>query len=281
MPELPEVETVRSELSKELTSLKIVDVNFFYEKIIKTHTKEEMIKILKGKTIISVERIAKHLIFNLGEYVLISHLRMEGKYFVIEPKEKINLDQKHILFEMNLSNGKILVYHDTRKFGTLHLLPSKEYKNLKPIISVGVEAWSISEDELYKHLQKTSRKIKTVLLDQTIISGLGNIYVDEVLFDSKIHPERLANSISKKETKRIVVSSKEILTKAVKLKGTTISTFSYSKTEGGGFQEYLKVYSRNGKECLNCKTTLSKIKVNGRGTHFCKTCQKINKKDDL
>ncbi len=274
MPELPEVETVRSELNKELASLKIIDVNFFYDKMIKIPSKVEMIKTLKGKTIISVDRIAKHLIFNLGDYVLISHLRMEGKYFVIDSYDDFNFDKKHILFEIKLSNNKILVYHDTRKFGTLHLLPKKDYQNLKPIVSVGPEAWTISENELYNKLQKTSRKIKTVLLDQTIISGLGNIYVDEVLFDCKIHPERLSNSITKSETKLIINSSKKILTKAVELKGTTISTFSYSKNKGGGFQKYLKVYSKNKQECPRCKTPISKIKVNGRGTHFCKTCQK-------
>ncbi len=274
MPELPEVETVRSELNKQLASLKIIDVNFFYDKIIKTPSKDEVIKLLKGKTIISVDRIAKHLIFNLGDYVLISHLRMEGKYFIVDSYDDFDLDKKHILFEMKLSNNKILIYHDTRKFGTLHLLPTKDYLNLRPIVSVGPEAWTISENQLYEKLQKTNRKIKTVLLDQTIISGLGNIYVDEVLFDCKIHPERLSSSITKSETKLIVNSSKKMLTKAVELKGTTISTFSYNKNEGGGFQKHLKVYSKNNQECSRCKTPISKIKVNGRGTHFCKTCQK-------
>ena len=209
--------------------------------------------------------------FELDDYYLISHLRMEGKYFIKEPNENLS-KHDHVTFTLN--NKQELRYNDTRKFGKMHLV-KKDELNITPIANLGLEPW----DELLtpKYLKEKLNKnkaIKTLLLDQSIITGIGNIYADEILFLSKINPETKGNKLTNKNMKDIIINTKIILEKAIKAGGTTIH--SYTSVDGitGLFQQELLVHGRKSESCPNCQTEILKIVVNGRGTYYCPKCQK-------
>lgn len=273
MPELPEVETVRRTLESMILSKEIRDIDIFYDKIIRNKTNQEFKEALIGKTLTDIDRYGKYLIFNFGETSLVSHLRMEGKYFIKsidEQKEK----HEHIIFYF--TDGSTLRYNDTRKFGTMDIYPKKEVFTLSSIHKLGPEPFSDKLTYIYlkEKLKTKTVAIKTALLDQTIITGLGNIYVDEVLFLSKIHPMTSCNTLNKEEIKRIIDNSKKVLDKAIKLGGTTIRSYTSSLGVTGRFQNELNVHLRKGESCPVCNTIISKTKVNGRGTYYCENCQK-------
>ncbi|AKX33829.1 formamidopyrimidine-DNA glycosylase [Spiroplasma litorale] len=274
MPELPEVETVVSILNKNARNKKIVSIDVVYPKLIKTEISlEDFKKRVSNKIINEVNRIGKYIIFDIGVDVLISHLRMEGKWYYINNLELIN--QKHIELIFYLDNDYMLVYHDTRKFGTINLEEKQFYKFKEPIKKLGPEPFVKEVNGLYfsNAMSKSNKYIKTVLLDQTKISGIGNIYADEILFDSKIHPENKANNLSIDNYICIYNSSKKILKRAIELGGSTISTYKAGHGISGKFQNELKVHLRKGENCFNCSNKIFKIKVNGRGTYYCEYCQ--------
>lgn len=269
MPELAEVEVVRDILDKDLSGLTIIDVKCFYKPIIENDLDVFLDNVI-NKKIENIARLAKYLIFNLDKGHLISHLRMEGKYFYL-PKEEINNKHIHVVFY--LSNGYMLCYQDVRKFGRILYLEDDIY-NKEPLCNVGVEANNdvYDIDLIYKKLQNKKISIKTALLDQSIISGLGNIYVDEVLFASKINPNRSAFSITKEEICAIMSFSRVILNKAIECKGTTIRSYTSSLGVIGGYQEFLKVHTKE--VCPDCRKALCKIKIGGRTSYYCDDCQK-------
>lgn len=273
MPELPEVETVKNILKIDIIGKKILDIKINYNKIIKNVGEEAFINSLKGQTFIDIKRHGKYLIIELDDYYLISHLRMEGKYFLMHDEEISKHD--HIIFFFYDAN---LRYNDTRKFGTIHLYPKNKYCfedlfKMEPLKNVGSDPFNIELDDLYHNIIKANRHIKSVLLDQEIISGLGNIYVDEVLFMAKIHPEELANKLDKNDVKIILESAKIVLNKAISLGGTTIHSFQSSHGISGRFQNELLVHTKEF--CPVCKNKIKKIRVGGRGTYYCESCQKI------
>ncbi|WP_027964280.1 DNA-formamidopyrimidine glycosylase [Halalkalibacillus halophilus] len=273
MPELPEVETVRRTLEPIITQTKIEEVEIIYPGIIKEPDDQFMFKqLLEGQSFQSIKRLGKFLLFHLDDHVMVSHLRMEGKYGVFTALEPKDL-HTHIIF--HLSNGKELRYRDVRKFGTMHLKPKGEELNTKPINKLGLEPFSEEFSAVYlgKALQKTQRKIKPALLDQSIVTGLGNIYVDEALFWSNIHPERLANSLREQEVESLQANIVRVLSDAVEKGGTSIRSYLNSLGEIGMFQLQLAVYDQTEKPCKVCSTLIEKIKVGGRGTHFCPNCQ--------
>lgn len=273
MPELPEVETVRKTLSTLILNKEIRDIDIFYNKIIRNIGPDQFKQKLIGKTIDSIDRRGKYLIFNIGDLSLISHLRMEGKYFIKnadDPKEK----HEHIIFYF--TDGETLRYHDTRKFGTMDLVAKSSVFKNSPVTKLGPEPFDkeMTVEYLYLKLSKKRIAIKSALLDQTIMSGLGNIYVDEVLFLSKLHPEISSNTITKNQSKLIIENSIKVLNKAIELGGTTIRSYTSSLGVTGRFQNELNVHTKAGEPCLICQSTINKIRVNGRGTYYCPKCQK-------
>jgi formamidopyrimidine-DNA glycosylase len=268
MPELPEVETVRRTLELLLKGDTILDVDVRYEKIIKTDL-EQFKTNIKHQTIESIGRKGKHLIFFLNDLVLIVHLRMEGKFFI--KKDYIYSPYEHIIF--HLENNGQLRYHDVRKFGTMHLLSKKDYLSLEPLKNLGDEPKDIDFNQFKHILLHKKTEIKPTLLDQTIISGLGNIYVDETLFRSKIHPLRKTFELTDVEMKSILQSATEVLDLATKLGGSTIRSYQSSQGITGRFQNELYIHMRKDEPCKVCGTIIKKIKVKGRGTYVCETCQ--------
>lgn len=273
MPELPEVETVKNTLKNLILEKQIRDIDVFYDKIIRNSTVDEFKNTYINKSIKDIKRYGKYLIFIFEDIALISHLRMEGKYFIKntdDPRTK----HEHIIFYF--TDGSTLRYHDTRKFGTMDVCELENIYTDSPITKLGYEPFEkeVTPNYLQNKLQKKSIAIKSSLLDQTILTGLGNIYVDEVLFRCKIHPETKSNTLTKKNIKDIIKYSQEVLNKAINLGGTTIRSYTSSLGVTGLFQNELLVHLRKDEKCFICGTTIDKIKVNGRGTYYCKKCQK-------
>ena len=276
MPEMPEVETVRRSLIPLVKGKIIKKVTLWYPNIV-TGDRDKFVFELKGKKIIDVDRYAKFLLIRLSDNLtIVSHLRMEGKYHLVlsdAPKDK----HDHVEFEF--TDGTALRYNDVRKYGQMQLIDTGTERQTTGIGKLGVEPNSAEFTDQYfiSELKKKKKNIKNTLLDQTIIAGLGNIYVDEVLWKSKIHPLSIANKIPDDKISELrKVINKEIKL-AIEKHGTTVHTYLDANGEAGGFQNYLEVYGHGGEECPVCGNTLEKIKVNGRGTVFCPTCQVIYK----
>lgn len=272
MPEIAEVETVRNTLKEKILHRRIQDVTILYDKIIGTNV-DEFKGIISNKVIEDIKRIGKWLIFDLGEYSLLSHLRMEGKYFIKNSDEPI-VKHEHIIF--HLDSNTDLRYHDTRKFGKMILCKTKDIKNIKEISKLGYEPFdsNLTETFLFDKLHKSKKPIKTLLLDQTIINGLGNIYADEVLFGAKIHPLKLGCELHEKDYTNIIEASRTVIAKAIELGGTTIKSYTSSLGVTGRFQNELNVHSQDGKQCKICNSPIQRIKVGGRSTYYCDKCQK-------
>lgn len=273
MPELPEVETVKESLKLRLIGRKILSTSVLWDNIIAYPSKKEFIKEISNQTINDVKRRGKFILFDLDDYYLLSHLRMEGKYFFKDKDDEI-LRHEHVIFK--LDNNLELRYMDTRKFGKMYLIKKEDIDKVGPLKDLGLEPWNNNLNSNYL-LDKYSKKklpIKSVLLDQSIIVGIGNIYADEILFLSKINPLKLCNTITKKEANDIVKYTKEVLEKAIKMGGTTIRTYSSVDGVHGLFQEELLVHGKDKGYCPICNNKISKIKVGGRGTYYCDKCQK-------
>lgn len=268
MPEGPEVQTVIDTLKLNILNKKIKEVNLIYPNII-TFEKDKLNELI-DQEILDIERVGKFIIFKLTKNVLISHLRMEGKYYLYHNNENV-LKHEHLIFKFD--NNLELRYHDTRKFGRFYLRNYENYLNTKPLLKLGREAKDYDLDEFYQLINSKNVLIKPFLLNQENILSLGNIYVNEVLFLSKIHPTRNTKTISKDEAKNILDNTIKVLDKAIKLGGTTIHTFSASGVSGL-FQNELLVHLRKGEKCVICGNEITKIKVGGRGTYVCEFCQK-------
>lgn len=271
MPELPEVETVRNGLKKKVLNKKITNCKVLYNGIIAYPNEQCFVKQISNQTINDILRKGKFLIFELDDYFLVSHLRMEGKYFIKEPTEELN-KHDHVIFTLN--NEEELRYNDTRKFGKMHLV-KKDELDKTPIKKLGLEPWDelLTKEYLKSKLNK-KKPIKTLLLDQTIITGIGNIYADEILFLSKIHPETEGKNLTNKNLTDIINNTKIILEKAIESGGTTIHTYTSVDGITGRFQQELLVHNKKSSPCPICKTEIIKIVVNGRGTYYCPKCQK-------
>jgi len=272
MPELPEVETVRQTLKKHILGKKVRDVDVFYEKMIHHHTALEFKNLLKDQQLLDILRYGKYLIFVFENIAMVSHLRMEGRYYIKEldlPREK----HEHVIFYF--TDDTTLRYQDTRKFGTMELVDINDIKSVSGIAKLGPEPIDekIDAEYVYKKIKHRKQAIKTVLLDQSVIAGLGNIYVDETLFLSGIHPLKKANTLRKKDVVKVIDSSKQVLNKAIALGGSSIRTYTSSLGVTGRFQNELFVHTREAEKCKICQTKIIKIKVGGRGTYFCPTCQ--------
>lgn len=275
MPELPEVETVKNVLLPIVKGRKIIKIDVLRMSTIHGDI-DEFVNNLTNQTILDITRIGKFLIFHLtNNHVFISHLRMEGKYYEVSENEP-NTKYSRVVF--HLDNNHKLCYDDSRCFGMMKLTDEDHFKEVKDIAQLGPEPFNINDvDYLINRCKKSTLPIKSTLLDQTLMTGLGNIYADEVLYASKIHPLTPANNISKKEWSVIVDNAKRILNKAINAGGSTIKSYHPGKDIDGNFQVSLLAYGKKGEKCPNCGAIMRFMKVNGRGTTYCPTCQKVKK----
>lgn len=271
MPEIAEVRTVARTLNERLVGKKIERVEVIYKNIL-----EDDIPYFKSHVennyITNVDNYGKYLLITLGEYTIISHLRMEGKYY-IKPESDVYEKHEHIIFHLN--DDLTLRYHDTRKFGRMRVVKTDELYRTNELSKLGIEPdnKALNKEYVYYAIHDKKKPIKTLLLDQTIINGLGNIYVDEVLFASRIHPETLGNKVSMDDCERIVEACKNIITLATEAGGTTIRSYTSSLGVYGTYQKYLRVHTKDKEKCPECGTIIEKCRVGGRGTYFCPKCQ--------
>lgn len=274
MPELPEVETVRRTLKELILHKQIQSVSISWPKIIKRPLEvEQFSDALVGQTILDIKRRGKFLLFYTEIYALVSHLRMEGRYALSESNEPVD-KHTHVIF--HFTDGSELRYRDVRKFGTMHLFKKGDEFSTSPLSLLGPEPLDDTFDinQFLAKLANKKRNIKSVLLDQTVVVGLGNIYVDEALFKAGIHPERMAQSLSQSEVLTLYEQIVDTLSEAVKKGGSTVRSYVNSQGQMGMFQLEHNVYGRKGEDCKVCGTSLVKIVVGGRGTVFCPSCQK-------
>lgn len=275
MPELPEVETVTRTLRELVQGKQIERVQVYLPRIIQRPADiDQFCDALVGHTIIDVTRRGKFIRILLDGLVLVSHLRMEGRYGVYEQHEEL---EKHTHVVFTFTDGTQLRYKDVRQFGTMHLFSEGEDLNELPLRKLGVEPLSeqFTAKVLREKLQHRQSKIKPLLLNQELIVGLGNIYVDEALFAARIHPERSPSSLSKSEWNKLHKAIVETLTSAVEAGGSSIKSYVNGQGEMGMFQQQLLAYGRENQPCASCGTLLTKFVVGGRGTHICPKCQKM------
>ena len=273
MPEKPEVITVVSSLKSKIIGSKITGCNVYWDNIIATPTVSEFKKKIINQKINDIVTRGKFIVMLLDDYSLLVHLRMEGKFMFRKKNESIS---KHEHVELILDDETSFRFHDVRKFGKMFLIPKDETYNVKPLCELGLEFYdnSLSKEYLFDKIHNKRLPIKTVLLDQSIICGIGNIYDDEILFMSGIDPLRKACDVSIDECQKIIDNCKKVLESAIKKGGTTIKSFTSSEGVHGLFQNELLVHSKAGCSCCICGNTIKKIKVGGRGTYFCSKCQK-------
>lgn len=276
MPELPEVETVKQTLNALVAGKRIEMVTVTLPRIIQRPSDiGQFSEILKGHTIEQVERRGKFLRILLDGLVLVSHLRMEGRYGVYTAGEPVER-HTHVIFHFD--DGTELRYKDVRQFGTMHLFAAGEEWELPPLQKLGVEPLSpeFSAEGFTESMRRRRSFIKPVLLNQHIVVGIGNIYVDEALFRAGVHPNRLANELTDEEYLWLYKAIIDTLQDAVEAGGSSIKSYVNGQGEMGMFQHQLQIYGRQGQPCVRCDSIIMKSVVGGRGTHYCPICQQLS-----
>lgn len=267
MPELPEVETVVRTLEHQIAGRKITGVKVRYDKIIDGNAREFERK-LKGETFRKFERRGKYLIFRMDHVTLLSHLRMEGKYYIQDPEDALTRHM-HVLFD--LDNGRQLRYNDTRKFGRMKILPP-DY-DFTHFNELGPEPLSPEFNAEYIHAYLKGKKapLKSVLLDQSFTAGIGNIYADEILAACGLRPGRSCARITRRDEENIAANTKKILKAAIKAGGTTIRSYTSSLGVTGRFQTSCTVHMQ--KICPRCGSAIQVKYIGGRSSYYCPHCQ--------
>ncbi len=283
MPELPEVETIKRGLKTFILEKRIKKITVFCEKSFQGNK-----NLAENAKITTIRRFGKALILDLSnQYSLMIHLRMTGqliydgkeRYAAGHPSDNFTskLPNKQTRVLLEFENGT-LYFNDQRKFGFIKVLKTAEIKDDSFIKKLAKEPWEMAPEELYAKFQRHKNSIiKAVILDQSIICGLGNIYADESLFAAKIHPERRAGSLSIIETKNLLEAAKDVMTKSINSGGSTMATYVKADgTKGDYLELFAQVFHKEGQPCPRCGEKIEKIKVAGRGTHFCPKCQFIS-----
>jgi formamidopyrimidine-DNA glycosylase len=277
MPELPEVETVRRTLEQLVVGRKIERVTVQLPRIIQRIEPEVFCRELIGQTIRGIGRRGKFLRIVMDQLVIVSHLRMEGRYGLFRADELI---EKHTHVIFHFDDGMELRYKDVRQFGTMELFELGQELELPPLSKLGVEPLSetFTTVALRRMLEGRSAPIKPLLLNQAYVVGIGNIYVDESLHRARIHPLRPAETLSPAEWTRLHEAIVLTLSEAIAMGGSSVKSYVNGQGEMGMFQQQLAVYGRKDQPCQVCGSSIVKTVVGGRGTHYCAHCQPVRSK---
>jgi len=288
MPELPEVETVRSQLASEIVNKKIKDINIRMSKLIRSPL-AQFKRVVAGSAVSTVERRAKILLIGLDSgYTILIHLKMTGQ-LVFKGKGRIKggghpikdgtvgLPNKYSHIFFIFTDGTKLFFNDLRQFGYMRLVKNENLKEIFTNAKLGPEP--LSGKFSYKQFEellnnRKNSKIKPLLMDQTFIAGIGNIYAIETCFAAGVRPTRRVGSLTKSEKKKIYDNLIRILKLAVRKQGTSAKNFVDAYGEPGNYVPLLKIYGRRGQPCRQCRTTIKAIHLGGRGTTYCPKCQK-------
>ncbi|MBX9687641.1 MAG: bifunctional DNA-formamidopyrimidine glycosylase/DNA-(apurinic or apyrimidinic site) lyase [Candidatus Obscuribacterales bacterium] len=275
MPELPEVETVRRGLEKQLSGAKIKSVKVLRKDSVGYPSVEEFTSMLKGREFHSVGRRGKYLLLKLSDNTgMVAHLRMSGRLLVMQGND---VEPGHVRIRIGLTDGRKLIFDDTRVFGRLWCVPEGESFEsvVETLNSLGPEPLDgINPKYLQTAFQRKTQSIKIALLDQSIIAGVGNIYADESLHRAGIHPNRQACSLTLAELKRLSKELQIVLNNAIEAGGSTLRDYTDSSGVNGNYQHEALVYGRKDEPCRKCKSKIERIKLAGRSSHFCPRCQR-------
>lgn len=286
MPELPEVETIRRQLAPAVEGRVVTGLDILDARLTAPVPAAEIRRQVEGRRIDTLSRRGKYLRFELaGGGTLVLHLRMTGRLTLVHadprgtqtsgPEAAGNaVDPKHLRLIIELDNGSCVAFHDTRRFGTAIYLHAEEEADFWDRLGPEPLERSFNPASLMKICSGRKKAVKSALMDQKLIAGIGNIYADESLFRAGIHPERPAGELSYGEIELLCREIKSTLRHAIKLQGSSIDTYADTSGQRGGFQETFKVHRRGGEPCPACGTTIEKIRVGGRGTYYCPKCQK-------
>jgi len=274
VPELPEVETVVRGLQTALPGRRILEVRLGKTDFIVDPAALE--RDLPGRTITAVQRHGKFIVLDLEssneadpQFTFLIHLGMTGQIVTCSPEIPI---PAHTHVFLALDNGKELRYTDVRRFGSMQIVVSREREAV--LGKLGLDALAATREEFSAAIRSRRARIKALLLDQSILRGMGNIYTDESLWRARIHPMRLGSSLKNVEVEKLHRSVREILTEAIRLRGSSVSNYVDSEGCAGGFQLRHRVYQREGEKCVRCKTVIRRAIVAGRSSYFCPGCQK-------
>jgi|SRR3989344_3131981 len=274
MPELPEVETIRRDLNKELKGRKIIRLKFYdWAKMLKP-SPEAVAKAVDGKTIKDFGRRAKLLLLHLDDHetTIAIHLKLSGQLFI--RKQTDSADRfTHVILE--LDKGEELRFNDLRKFGFMKVVESSgDLEKLLSEFGPEPNTTEFTFENFKNIVSKSSRAIKIVIMDQKKIAGVGNIYADEALWRAKIHPTKRANELTKKKLKELYNAILFVIKQGIEDRGTSVDSYLTIYATSGEHEKNLKVFRLNGEPCPRCSTIIKKTRVGGRGTHFCPKCQR-------
>jgi len=267
MPELPEVETIKRDLESIIVGKKIKDVEVKRAKIIKELSVENFIKRVQNQEIKGISRRGKMLILKFSNQYLVVHLRMTGQIIYGDKQQESKV-------AFRLSDGKYLNFLDRRVMGEIRLI--NNWQELPFIQKMGPEPLEkeFSLEKFQEILRGKKAQIKPLLMDQSFIAGIGNLYAAEILFRAKVSPLCPADSLNSAEVREIYLAIKEVLREGIKYRGSSVNTYRDAYGKKGSFAQRLHVYNRAGQPCFKCGTLIKKIDLGGRGTYFCPTCQK-------
>jgi len=286
MPELPEIEIVKRSLFKMINKAKIIDIKI-NNKNLRYKIPDTFSKNLIGSRILRISRISKYLIFHFEKKMLLVHLGMSGKLLLMRSRDNtifktsfyysLNILQKHNHIYFVLNNGWVLIYNDVRRFGFFKLYNTTQLNKIIFIKKLGLEPFSKKFSSKYfeKFVKNRKKNIKNLLMDQTFVSGLGNIYVNEALFMSRIKPLRTCNSLNQNEIRNLILNIKKILKLSISKGGSSIRNFQNTLGKSGNFQQFFHVYGRKNKICsrISCKGKIEKIEISKRSSFYCNKCQ--------
>lgn len=291
MPELPEVETQVRDLKKEIKGLTIKDIIPIYKKVLKKPKNFKLFKnSILNKKVLDIERLGKNILIHAGDKVILIHQKIaghilyskwikKGNNYISEDKI-IKKDPKNrfLIYLFVFNNGKMLGLCDPRKFSKIELWSRKDIKKIKEIKKLGEDPFSknFTFNYFYGKIKNKNKPIKSVLLDQSIVLGIGNIYSDEILWQAKVHPTKKAKELSLNEIKEIFKAIKQVLREGIKKRGESFSDWRDIFGKKGNYDKYKKVFKREGLSCKRCKSAILKTKISGRTSRFCSNCQKYD-----
>ena len=293
MPELPEVETILRGLKPRVLELSIRDVVIGDRRILQIRA-DRLKRAIRSQTIRGVSRRGKYLVFELDRHHLIFHFGMTGQLTYRDPEQEDSKGfarhpvtglqsarqhppDRHTHLHILLNEGKALLYRDIRKFGRVFLVAKKNQENSLAVFfkDLGLEPFTAeySIQAFLEGFRNRKLRLKSLLLDQGFVAGIGNIYADEALFEARLHPARTILSLRRKEKARLFEAIPKVLEQGISFRGTSFRNYVNSDGEPGSYQEALQVYGRHGKACRRCGGVIQRIVISQRGTHFCPSCQ--------
>lgn len=275
MPEMPEVETIRKDLSKRVCKKRIVSAEVRLVRQLRApNSVAEFEALIIGKTIHKIDRRGKYLLFDLDDVSIVIHLGMTGQLYYAQTIDGI--DMTHVRFLFCLDSGEYIIFADIRTFGGVYALNKEQLQEIHGLATLGAEPLSEELTVMYlsSRLKKRKSPIKSFLLDQKQVGGLGNIYVDEALFVAGVHPMRSCDSLTTEEVEKLIVGINRVIADGIRDGGTTFRDYRNGEGGKGDHQNHLFVYGRDGLSCVVCKNVIEKCTVGGRGTHYCASCQK-------